>query len=558
MLKLHNYILLLFSVVVFVVACSNTPNNVSMSLNQGSCALASQYSSSELNNLDSIYESYYNLLINNPSTITPYCTAVTIQNNNSGLNANNIQITNSGLQISTTLPGSTNNTTVALYDTSAAGVTISGFTQNINNIVLFDPNNCATTTGANVQTISANGGSCTFYLEILDELNPVGVYPYYITYNYTNGNQNYITNATLNQRVYLYGGDTTSSGLYYVSTDVMSTGTSDGNIIASWQTGLAGSPESGNVTYVIENAYGMVYFVSLSTTLSTIYSYNGMSINSVGNNLAFQVTSLAFDNNSNIYAATNDNGMWVYNITESNPSWTRMMDTNGNITYTSSLIGLTGYTTNNTIYAFSESQVYSCSVNGTTSESCTLPNPTTVITPKGFFPNSADVDNSGNLYLGSFYNGSNILGISSINSSLSSWSTFMVSPPITESTSSSIGGVIYTNSALYFGVVGITESSVYNCSTGTSNCTPTISSNLQPITGNATTVTTDGVGNLYVAGYNLNSSDFGSTNSTGAFLLSSNYAASSVGTWQPILSTGNPALPEKVSSITVASMLTSY
>jgi hypothetical protein len=560
MLKLQNYIsfFVLFSVALFVAACSNTPNNVSIALNQGSCALPSQYSSSQLTNLESTYESYYTILINNPSTTTPYCTSVTIQNNNSGLNANNIQIINNGLQVSTTLPGSTTSTTAALYDTVAAGVTISGPTQNINNVVLFDPNNCATTTGANVQTLSAGGGSCTFYLEILNEANPVGVYPYYISYNYTNGNQNYNVNATLNQRVYLYGGDTRSPGLYYVPTNIMSTGTSSGSILASWQNGLTGSPSSGTVNYVIENAYGVIYFVSLSATSSTIYSYNGISINPVGTSLSAQVTSLAFDNNSNIYAATNGNGMWVYNIESSNATWLPMTDNNNNITSASSLIGLKGYITNNTIYAFSESKVYNCSVNGNTTESCTITNNPSGTPPNSFFTNSADVDDLGNLYTGSSYS-NNTLGVSSINSSFSSWTTSTESPVI-ESSGNRIGGLRYTNNALYFGVVGSTESSVYNCNTSSPfTCGPTTSSSTSPITGNATTVTTDGVGNLYIAGYNLNSNDFGLTTlTTGAFLLFGTYAASSVGTWQTILRNSSTDLPANVSSVTVASMLTSY
>ena len=548
MLKLQSYILV--SIAVFVVACSNTPNNVSISLKQGSCASASQYSQSQLTNLETTHESYYTLLINNPNTTTPYCTAVTIQNNNSGLNANNIQIISSGLQIGTTLPGSTTSTTATLYDTSAAGVTISGLTQNINNVVLFDPNNCATTTGANVQNLASGGGSCTFYLEILNEANPVGVYPYYIRYNYTNGNQNYNVNATLNQRVYLYGGDYSSYGLYYVSTNLMSTGTSGGNIVASWQNGLTGSP-SNSVTYVIENAYGTIYFVANTA----VYSYNGISINQVGFNLPAKVNSIAFDSASNIYASTNNNGMWVYNIKANNPSWEQMIDSNGKIKSTSNLIGLNGF--NNTIYGTSESQVYNCTVNGTTSESCSTSS--NISQPSIFFPNSADVDSVGNLYTGGYYNEGKTLGVSQLSIG-GPWFNYQESPVIKSSSiQSGVGGVRYTDKTLYFGIFGSTESSVYNCDSN--SCSPKISTSNSPITGNATTVTTDGVGNLYVAGDNLNSNDFGSlTRSTGAFLLFGTYSVSSVGTWQIISNTtiNGIIVPKKVSSVTVASMLTSY
>lgn len=548
MFKLKNYMsyLVLFGIMLFMVACSNTPNNVSMSLNQGQCAQPSQYSSSQLSNLQTTYESYYNLLINNPSTTTPYCTSVTVQNNNSGLNANSVQITSSGLQVSTILPGTTTTTSATLYDSSASGVTIGGLSQNINNIILFDPNNCTTTTGANVKTLSAGGGSCTFYLEILNEANPVGVYPYYITYNYTNGNQNYNANSTLNQRVYLYGGDYSSPGVYYVEDNVVTTG-SDESTAAAWQNGLTGSPPIA-VTYVTANAYGAVYFAAGSS----VYSYNGISISQVGNNLPASVSSIAFDSYSNIYAAINNLGMWVYNVTAATPSWEQVTDSRGSITSTSNIIGLKGES--NTIYAFSESQVYNCTVNGTPSESCSKPSSTGQ--PRGFFTNSADVDSFGNLYIGSS-NSNNTLGIS-ILSIGNLWFGFTESPVI-ESSGNSIGGVRFTNSALYFGVVGSSESSVYNC--GSSNCGPTVSSSRAPMTGNATTVTTDGGSNLYVAGYNLNSTDYGtSTLTTGAFLLTGSYAASGVGTWQTIsnTTTNTASVPTNVSSITVASMLTSY
>ena len=141
------------------------------------------------------------------------------------------------------------------------------------------------------------------------------------------------------------------------------------------------------------------------------------------------------------------------------------------------------------------------------------------------------------------------------------WTSFTESPALIESTGKNIGGVKYTNNTLYFGVVGSNESSVYNCSTSINfTCGITVCSSKADITGNATTLTTDGVGSIYVAGNNLNSSDFGSsTLTTGAFLLFGNYATN-IGTWQSIsnTSTSGISLPTNVSSVTVASMLTSY
>ena len=137
------------------------------------------------------------------------------------------------------------------------------------------------------------------------------------------------------------------------------------------------------------------------------------------------------------------------------------------------------------------------------------------------------------------------------------WNNLISSPTIeSNGGSNTIGGVKYTGTTVYFGVVGLNgeSSSVYNCS---SNCAPTVSSDQVPITGNANTLTTDGSGNLYVAGNNLHSTDYGtSALTTGAFLLFGTYAATSSGQWQTILSP--TAYPENISSVTVASMLTSY
>jgi hypothetical protein len=556
MLKLKDY---LYSLALFLVACSNTPNNVSINLNQGVCAQSNQYSTGALSSLQTNYSNYYNLLVGNPTTITPFCMSITVQNNNSGNNANNIQITNNGLQVSNTPIGSTTAVTTTLYDTSAAGVTISNESQNINNIILFDPNNCATTTGANVQTLSAGGGSCTFYLEILNESNPVGVYPYSLTYNYTNGNQNFTANASINQRVYLYGGDYYSPGLYYVSTNLMSTGTSSESIVATWQNGLTGSPTTNNVNYIIEGSYGVVYFASGNS----VYSSNGVTISQLGSNLSSTVTSLALDGAGNIYASTASNGMWVYNISATNPAWTQITDSLGNISASSSLIGLKGFefatSPINTIYAFSSSDVYLCNVNGTATESCA-----TALgagKPNSFFTNAADVDNYGNLYTGSSY--TTTLGISILNSNNTSWSTISnIEPTLyTNNSESAIGGVRFAGyNTLYFGAVSqpSIESSVYTCAIPNS-CIPTLSSSLNPITGNAIAVTTDGVGNLYIGGSSLISNDYSASvqSTTAAFLLFGTYASSSSGVWQPITASSS-GYPYKISSIAVASMLTSY
>ena len=176
--------------------------------------------------------------------------------------------------------------------------------------------------------------------------------------------------------------------------------------------------------------------------------------------------------------------------------------------------------------------------------------------PSKFFNNAIDVDSLyGNVYTGDYYNSGSTLGLSEFDGG--GWNNLISSPTIeSNGSTNTIGGVKYAGTTVYFGVVGLNgeSSSVYNCST---SCAPKVSSDQAPITGNANTLTTDGSGNLYVAGSGLNSTDYGtSALTTGAFLLFGTYAATSSGQWQTILSpTGSPT---NISSVTVASMLTSY
>lgn len=541
-----------------MTGCSDTPNNVSINLNQGQCVQLSQYNSSAQTTMYNDNPDYYNLVANNPqsSTITPYCMAVTVQNNNTGDNANNIQITNSGLQVSFT-PINSSSTTVTLYDPAAANVTISDESQQANNVVLFDPQNCATTTGANVVTLITGGGYCTFYLEILNESSPIGVYPYDITYNYTNGNANYSVNTTMNQRVYLYGGG--NNGLNYVSANA--TSAANRSSTAAWQTGISGAPQSF-VQYITEGGYGFIYYAAGTG----IYVYNGENTAQIGKSFQYNVNAIAFDSAGNIYAAVDNDGLWVYDISASSPQWVQVQDSNGYISNSSNIISLTGFEfagAPNTLYEITSSAAYYCNNPNaaTATESCAPA--TGGSTPSIFFATSSDVDSFGNLYTGDVDN-LNSVGVSQYTNI---WSAQFLNNPSIAYTGTSgpiINGVRWSNltgtSTVYFGVGNeSTESSVYQCLSGA--CAPLISDSGSgsSVSGIINTVTTDGLGNLYAGGQNIFSADWSSVAGVvpGGFVLFGMSSDSpSSGLWTPILTTdGEPAI---INYVAVGSMLTSY
>ena len=563
--SMKNY-LYLTGVAIITVACSGTPNNVSISASQGQCVQLGQYQSSAQAGIATAYP----MIESNPTATTPYCMALTVQNNNTGNNANNIQITSSGLQVTTTIPGSTSATTTTLSDQYAAGFQISGQSQTINNLVLFDPNNCATTSGANVRTLSTGGGLCTFYLEILQESNPVGVYPYSITFNYTNGNQYYNVNTTINQRTYLYGGDYFSNGLYYMSTNSMAGAANPTTTPPTWQVGLSGDPLL-TVRYILEGQYGFVDFAAGNS----VYYFNGVTITQIGSALPTTVSSLAYDGAGNIYASTTGSGVYLYNVSNPSQGWQPMTDTSNYILSTTNVIGLKGYefstSPTNIIYALTESQAYQCTTNGTTTYAC-IPSPNTNA-PNAFFVNSMDVDNIGTLYAGAGYTSDNTLGVTKVDNGFTGnwtpYTTLPILPYLTVSPyATGMGGIRWTNQnnySLFIGSVNESglESTVYSCAS--SACSPLISNSGvgSPLAGNAFALTTDGQGNLYVGGLNLMSDDYSAdvvTGTTGAYQLFGTFATSGVGagTWTPILQIESSGFPQQINYTAVASMLTSY
>lgn len=272
--------------------CSQTPNNVSLNINQGQCVTGSfpGYESTA-----SISQAFpLNALMPAQS---PYCAAVTITNNNSGQNANNIQVNSNGLQVGYVVGGTAYSR--SMIDFNAAGISQSNFNavQLLGNIALFDPNNCVTTQGAKVQTLNTNGGSCTFYVEIIQEQFPVGVYPVTLTLNYTNRNTNYSVAAILNQRVNMYIGNNVNPTIGI--TNAGTTKPTANSLIS------ADSPESFAVNATTRDIFGNVY---TGDVFGNVYQYIGTSLSSwnllgAGSLPINAVTSMASDNAGNVYIA---------------------------------------------------------------------------------------------------------------------------------------------------------------------------------------------------------------------------------------------------------------
>ncbi|MCX8514632.1 MAG: hypothetical protein ORN24_03600 [Burkholderiales bacterium] len=549
--KFLNIVILLIT--FSLTACSNTPNSVTMTVAQGQCVQTSQYRG--------VTPNFQNLIESNPTTTTPYCLAVTVQNNNTGLNANNVQITSSGLQVSYLNFSSNSESTAQLFDSAAAGVTVSTATQTVNNLILFDPYNCVTTSGAQVLVLGMGGGTCTFYLQESGESSPVGVFPYSLTYNYTNGNANYSVTSTFNQRTTLYGG--TNIGLYSVTANIVNNTLNPFTNQIQWQpvSSATGMPPTLGLT---RSAYGIVYFAESNT----VYQYNGLTITQVGNSLPlpslpYIINNLALDTNGNLFAGTNGNGLFV-NQFANESTWTQVI-TNGITNSSNNIIGLKSTTSsgNPLLYVIESANGYICTyTNDSSNINCLIIPP---IAGGGgnpvFLQNALDVDSSGNLYFGGLLNGN--LNIYNWASSLSPYS------PDIPQTNSTIGAVLYnlfnTESSIYFSLSTneSNENLVYSCIQ--SSCNPVVSESGNPLgtsplraSGYVNSLTNDGYGNLYASGFTLYSADWASNESSfpiSAALLFGNSVTYGGGNWIPIF----PATSQqKILSTVVATTLTSY
>lgn len=313
MFKLTKFTNLFLGLVIVGVlgACSPTPNNVTLTLTPSSCVTGT-YPGYEAN--PTSYSSGYPLNATMPAS-SPYCMAVTLTNNNSGTNANNIQVFQGGLQLSYTVAGVSY--IANLIDFNASGIPQSTYTyapvQQLGNVALFDPRNCVTTIGSHVNTLSQGGGQCTFYLGMVGESLPVGTYPLQLQVNYTNGNDSYLVTAAFNQRVNLYaGGDFTAPGNYLALYNGIGT-----NVAESTPVAFPGQA----IKLLTRDAYGDIFaYDGLN-----VYVFNGgSSWANIG--LPSGVTAinaLSSDTLGDVFAAT-DAGVWTYSLSSSTPTWSNV------------------------------------------------------------------------------------------------------------------------------------------------------------------------------------------------------------------------------------------
>jgi len=519
-----------------LAGCSNTPNSVTIRPNQNQCVQASMYSSNVTPSP---------LILGNPQN-APYCMSVTIQNNNSGVNANNIQITNFGLSMTYTVGSTTYNS--QMYDPAAAGITISGANQVLGNVAVFDPSNCLTSSGANVVTINSGGITCTFFMQILSESNPVGVYATNLNYNYTNGNQNYAVSTNVNQRVNLYAGGTT--GLF-----VDSTGT--------WVSGASLTvpiPIPNTVTSLARDLYGNVYIA----TAQLVYLFNGISTTQVANAIpGVQINGITTDLNAAVYIATNQ-GIYKFDPDESTAVWVPFNDLSSppQITSSTNMISIKGYEnfeSTNALYATTGSQAYICNTQADLEGQlgCHWSLLNTGTSPNTFLPNALAVDLYNNLYTANK---------NSVNTYTTSWQSisYFMQPGVTTGTLGTVFWTLFKNTQyLYVGennTLAPSENVVYGCNPSPTGCGSLVSSNNNTLTGNVYAVAADGNNNLYAVGSGINSADFSSTlNVFGAFLNAPTTGLMASTPWTPI-SNGSPPVISggSLTVLKVSSMLTSY
>lgn len=316
MFKLTKFTNLFFGALLVGVlgACSPTPNNVTLTLTPSSCVTGT-YPGYEATATP--YSNGYPLNATMPAN-APYCMAVTLTNNNTGTNANNIQVFQGGLQLTYNVAG------VAysgyMIDFNASGIPQSTYTytpyQQLGNIALFDPSNCVTTIGSHVNTLSQGGGQCTFYLSLIGESLPVGTYPLQLQVNYTNGNDSYFVNAAFNQRVNLYaGGDFTAPS-------------SVGNYLALYNGESANIAESTPVAFP-----GQAIKLLTRDAYGDIFAYDGVSVYMFNSGSSWaniglpsgvtQINALSSDTLGNVFAATNA-GVWTYSLSSSTPIWSNI------------------------------------------------------------------------------------------------------------------------------------------------------------------------------------------------------------------------------------------
>jgi hypothetical protein len=326
-------------------ACSPTPNNVTLTLTPSSC-VTGVYPGYEAT--ATLYSNGYPLNATMPSS-SPYCMAVTLTNNNTGTNANNIQVFQGGLQLSYTVAGVSY--LANLIDFNASGIPQSTYTyapvQQLGNIALFDPSNCVTTIGSHVNTLNQGGGQCTFYLGMVGESLPVGTYPLQLQVNYTNGNTSYFVNASFNQRVNLYaGGDFTapsSVGNYLALYNGIAT-----NVAESLPVAFPGQ----NVKLLTRDAYGDLFAYDGSSVY--VFSGGGTWTNIGLPSGVTQINALSNDNLGNVFAATNA-GVWTYSLANTTLAWSNIAGSSGSGNFAAVQATVASGSSTNNIFATNNS-----------------------------------------------------------------------------------------------------------------------------------------------------------------------------------------------------------
>jgi len=534
--------LLAVSLVVGVICgCSQTPNSISLSAKQGQCVtgLFPGYESAA-----TTYSQAFPINGNLPST-SPYCVALTLTNNNSGQNANNIQVNGYGFTMGYTTTGSSSTTySASMIDFNAAGVSSSSFSntyQQISNIALFDPNNCVTTIGSKVNTLYTNGGSCTFYVEIVNESMPIGVYPLNFSVNYTNGNANYSTGITLNERSNLYVGGNFSSNL--VITNAQSTSPTVNTFIS------ANSPESYVVTALTRDTFGNVYSGDI---LGNVYRYNGESIASWS---AIPIGTGGLPGGSAIAAMTSDSLGNVYLVTALGQVYQIQFSTlSVAITSMGNLVFGVDQPTSmqilgNILYVSSGNNIYSCNTSIITSTSC---NPAVAITgPDTTIHQMVSSSNTINIAGGTgvwAYNGSG--GWVAIPNSGATGLPGLPVDSMAYFNNTNFAGSPYW----YAGITQIesTQSSVY-IESGNAPFTPLLSPSGQSIlSGTVSYLTVDNAQGIFVAGSSLQSNDFSGQYAPLAYLISPTIS-SITSDWTPITGVNGT-----INAMQPASQLTPY
>ena len=445
---MKNYFLYL--VTLLLISCSPTPNEITITTTPGIC-----------------------LVNNNQISFAPYCMMVTLQNNNSGENANNVQVTNLGITLSYMANSSNGLVTYSgiLCDNVASGGVCPIGQAQIGNILLKDPNNCATQQGAKVSTLMADGGTCSFYLQIIGESYSVGTYPVTVTYNYTNANHNYFISTVFNQTVNLLSG--TDNGLFIYNNE-------------SWQVINDSGKLTTRVNGIIRDNLGYFYL----NTDDNIYRYNGIDkillIESLKN-----TKSLLVDTNNNLLAMVDNDGVYYKSLTKYQSVWKK--------------VNIIGVNMNNLLNIINvESQVYISDKFNIAAcfESITIDNLNFICNIKitgDFSPNTLLFNN----YL--FYANDNNLFSYDINTE----SIFKFNQPIIND--AYISTVNYSLGNVIFGINSLNnkaESSVYYCNES-KTCNKFLSESLNVINGNIINITSDSSGSIYLVGESINSKDIG-------------------------------------------------